>query len=329
MRWFGVSLIIALSACGGESGGPAETTLPRASLLARRGHAMVYDVARQRVVLFGGIGPATAGAIATDQASAWEFDGTGWTQITSGGGGFTGRNSFAAAYDPSRSNVVVFGGRTGSAPDSPAFGETWTFSGVTLTRSATTGPSARSHVSGAYDASRQRVVVVGGVNPTTLANFTDQWEWDGQTWTQRVGVTVPTTNTFGGPLVADANGTLFLLLSRTPDRRVVVYSFVNGQWTAINTTTAPLTSGFAATRFPGGGILLFGGASDASVLGESWKFDGATWTRLNIAGPSARTGHAMAFDSNRNRVVLFGGESATQNFADSWEFDGTTWRQVP
>jgi hypothetical protein len=41
--------------------------------------------------------------------------------------------------------------------------------------------------------------------------------------------------------------------------------------------------------------------------------------------PSARYGHAMAYDSLRHKTVLFGGGWATSYNNDTWEWDGTDW----
>jgi hypothetical protein len=64
-------------------------------------------------------------------------------------------------------------------------------------------------------------------------------------------------------------------------------------------------------------------------LGDTWVFDGTSWTQLNPAtSPSPRFGHAMAFDSVRKRVVLFGGRSNGVRQADTWEWDGSNWTQI-
>jgi hypothetical protein len=51
------------------------------------------------------------------------------------------------------------------------------------------------------------------------------------------------------------------------------------------------------------------------------------WTRLSPAdSPSPRLGHAMAFDTARQRVVLLGGwNRTTPRFGDTWEWDGRAW----
>jgi len=59
------------------------------------------------------------------------------------------------------------------------------------------------------------------------------------------------------------------------------------------------------------------------------------WTQKQAFGPSPRLSHALAFDSNRSRVVMFGGETAfglppvpPVLVGDTWEWDGENWTQV-
>jgi hypothetical protein len=53
------------------------------------------------------------------------------------------------------------------------------------------------------------------------------------------------------------------------------------------------------------------------------------WTLKEDFGPSPRAAHAMAFDSNRGRVVLFGGNPyAGSILGDTWEWDGEFWTQI-
>ena len=126
------------------SGGRGTLRSPATSPKARANHALAYDLARRRVVLFGG--DATG--------ETWEWDGTDWTQrspATSPGA----RLDPALVYDLARKRVVLFGG-------SPAT-ETWEWDGTDWTRRAlTTDPGARQRAAMAYDPARQRVVLFGG-----------------------------------------------------------------------------------------------------------------------------------------------------------------------
>jgi hypothetical protein len=77
-----------------------------------------------------------------------------------------------------------------------------------------------------------------------------------------------------------------------------------------------------------GRILLHGGRTGVSSSGgDTWEYDGVTWTLLTPAnGPASRDGHQLAYDNARQRVVMFGGYQAPQN--ETWEWDGTTWLAI-
>src|SRR5262249_17570221 len=47
--------------------------------------------------------------------------------------------------------------------------------------------------------------------------------------------------------------------------------------------------------------VLFGGSTGSGDLGDTWEWDGPTWTQRATTGPSPRHGHAMAYDSARQR----------------------------
>ncbi len=66
--------------------------------------------------------------------------------------------------------------------------------------------------------------------------------------------------------------------------------------------------------------MLFGGTGSAGLQKQTWVWDGTHWTARQDMGPSARSGHAAAFDSVRQLVVLFGGLDQTNTkLGDTWE----------
>lgn len=79
-------------------------------------------------------------------------------------------------------------------------------------------------------------------------------------------------------------------------------------------------------------LVLFGGAVGLGrarrVTGDTWEWDGKTWTRVSESGPPPRAAHAMTYDSQRKKIVLFGGDGAAGTLGDTWEWDGKTWTQV-
>ena len=75
--------------------------------------------------------------------------------------------------------------------------------------------------------------------------------------------------------------------------------------------------------------LLFGGFGDGAVLGETWVWNGSTWSqRLPPVSPSARHGCAAAYDPSTQRIFVFGGVSAEGETNELWAWDGTTWELV-
>lgn len=83
-------------------------------------------------------------------------------------------------------------------------------------------------------------------------------------------------------------------------------------------------------------IVLFGGADESGVRGDTWEWDGRKWIRVSVSGPEPRTFPVMTYDAVRRRVVLFGGNrvlfgrSAADNhyLNDTWEWDGRQWTEL-
>ena len=78
-------------------------------------------------------------------------------------------------------------------------------------------------------------------------------------------------------------------------------------------------------------LVLFGGyGTNGTTLGDTWTWDGTTWTQANPAtSPSARDGASEAYDSGKSDLVLFGGQDASHtDVNDTWTWDGTTWTQA-
>ena len=162
---------------------------PAVSPPARQRHAMAYDVARKRVVLFGG-GDGTG----RNLNDTWEWDGTAWVQRLPAVSP-PARLGHAMAYDVARQCVVLFGGYCGGT--NPTLGDTWEWDGKTWKQCAPpASPSARHGHAVAYDTVRGRVVLFGGHCGGSIPILNDTWEWNGTAWTQRSPATSPAHRTF-------------------------------------------------------------------------------------------------------------------------------------
>jgi hypothetical protein len=112
-------------------------------------HAMAYDVARQRTVLFGG----RSGSALND---TWEWDGVSWSQ-RSPATSPPARFDHEMAYDEVRRRIVIFSGFTQPA-------DTWEYDGANWTQRtiASTSPGGRYAYGFCFDPARRRTLLFGG-----------------------------------------------------------------------------------------------------------------------------------------------------------------------
>jgi len=80
-------------------------------------------------------------------------------------------------------------------------------------------------------------------------------------------------------------------------------------------------------------VILFGGRNAQVDLNDTWAYDldADVWTEVFPSSqPAARAGHAMAYDSESDRVVLFGGAAGRQSTNETWAFDfnAGTWTDM-
>ena len=175
----------------------------------------------------------------------------------------------------------------------------------------------------AYDAARQRVVAFSGQRT---------WEWNGASWTHR---TPPTSPRFGSAMAWDAARRRLVLLGGTLDDALAqTWEWDGATWTLRAPTASPPARAHAALAYDSSRqrIVLFGGTPTSNGINpfsDTWEYDGTTWEqRTPVTSPPARSEHALAYDSVRQRVVLFGGTNTafTPPFlGDTWEWDGSTW----
>lgn len=290
-------------------------------LTARDNHAMAYDAARQRVVLFGQV---------EGVADTWEWDGASWT-LKSPPTSPPPRGGIAHAlvYDAARQRVVLFGG----IDESGSLADTWEWDGSSwaLKTPAVSPPPRFAHAL-AYDGSRQRVVLFGGYDDGAL--FSDTWEWDGTSWIQK--------SPAAGPAARDNHA----LTYDAARQRVVLFGGYDGTnrfadtwewngttWAQKSPTAAPPARDFHQMAYDSARqrVLLFGGFNySAGVIhyADTWEWDGVDWVqRTPATSPSARYRHAAAYDVLRQRFVVYGGQGGGE-LGDTWEWDGSSWALV-
>ncbi len=84
----------------------------------------------------------------------------------------------------------------------------------------------------------------------------------------------------------------------------------------------------------GGEAVLFAGVDNAGMLADTWTFNGAAWTQVNVTGPSGAAGRGNAVMAPLDGLlVLFGGFNYGSSgtgayYSDTWAWNGTAWTQV-
>ena len=312
------SLVLAFT-CPGQQ--MAWTQLkPVTSPWARSGHAMVYDSARRRTVLFGG--SPRSGPL----ADTWEWDGKDWTHVkptTSP----PARQTHAMVFDSARRRTVLFGG-WGSGRGSPFLADTWEWDGRVWTLVKTiTSPSPRGQPGMAYDSARRRTVLFGGMDNSSFAlPLADTWEWDGKVWTQIKPPTSPPARQEHSMAYDSARKRTVLFGGVTIGKALAdTWEWDGRNWTKINSTTSPPASSGHAMVYDSArkrSVLFFG--DGYRPLEGTWGWDGKNWTKITSgAWPPSRRYHAMAYDSVRKKTVLFGGRGFS-NLADTSEWGKAT-----
>jgi hypothetical protein len=194
----------------------------------------------------------------------------------------------------------------------------------------TGGPSARSAHGMVFDSARGRTVMFGGTDGSN--ELGDTWEWDGTNWWPvsssgayaREWHAIAYDSWRGQSVVFGGYGSGYLYGD--------TWAWNGSAWTELS-ATGPSGRESHAMAFDSarGQIVLFGGGNvvnnAANILGDTWEWNGSTWTQVASTGPSPREGHAMAFDSARGKTVLFGGANGNE-YGDTWEWDGSTWALV-
>jgi Immunoglobulin domain/Galactose oxidase, central domain len=277
-----------------EWNGTTWTTVSTTGPSARYLHAMAYDAARGNTVLFGGLADGSF-----RDTNTWIWNGSTWTAATAVGP--AARFGHAMAYDAARQRVVLFGGFGGAGVIKELQHDTWEWNGAAWTLVSTTGPLPRQFHSMAYDATRQRVVLMGGRNEDG-STINDLWEWNGTAWTL-ISAALPS-----------ARESAAMVFDSTRQRLLVAGGFsergrLGDAWErSAGTGTMPVLTVSPTPRrlLPGGTVVLSASATGSGPLAYQWlrngsnvlngpRTSGATTPTLTIVG-------AEYFDSGQYSI---------------------------
>lgn len=181
-----------------------------------------------------------------------------------------------------------------------------------------------------YDQARGVCVLHdGGASPEL-----ETWGWNGSEWTL-LGLGSPFSSIGGHSMAYDSRRQVVVLFGGAWGGHL---SHDTWEWDGIawthrkEGTPGERTDQAMAYDSARGVTVMFGGVysddQETEYYDQTWEWDGEVWDFIaDIAEPSPRAFHRMAFDSARGVTVLNGGFSPDNPNAvkETWEWDGKVW----
>jgi len=289
---------------------------------ARSGESMVFDSARNRVVIFGG----RQGKLNLNDT--WSFDGNDWTEIKTANAPSV-REIAGAAYDSVRDRIVLFGGThqtystDGRTLTETPLHDTWEFNGTNWTQILTDGPAVTKAIL-EYDPIRKQTIMLG-VN-ASAATVMFAWDPAAATWKSLTPTVLPTCANEGAMTWQTSNNTILYTggVCATSSGTEETYEWDGTNWTKIDLTLFAGTYLAPALTFDQDRqvAVLFGGAPPAGQLNTgTFTYANKAWTGVgDIAYPSPRSLFTFATDPVNKVIYLYGGVNDVTAFFDFWVY---------
>ena len=151
--------------------------------------AMVYDSAADRILLFGGLGPAS---VSLEDTWSYDYSTNRWAIVNTSSPG--PRFAPSLTYDSVADRTILFGGGDSNGTAITWKNDTWTFSLPNrqwTKASPTSSPSVRSAAALTYDSASNVALLFGGENSSVA--FNDTWAYNASSgqWSNITSVPSP------------------------------------------------------------------------------------------------------------------------------------------
>lgn len=252
-----------------------ETVDSAGSPPSRAGHAMAYDRANRRVVLFGGMsGPSTR------HCDTWTYSDSRWTRAAAGAC-ITDRGVNASLVFDSRRRRMLLADGPAIANETPRPLRLWEWKQDAWALVDSAGPQRVGFSAAAFDDARGVLVVpvlFGGPDAGV-------WEWNGEDWKQVRAAGPSTRQTYA--LTYDARRRRVVLVGGQGGRAGPYFdeewTWDGARWAQTARPRGPVPPGRGGATLLGdsarGRLLYFGGYGD-SLLADLWARDAGGWRRL-------------------------------------------------
>lgn len=306
----------------------------------RRAHTAIYDPVGDRMIVFGGQGPSGP----LNDVWALSLSGTpDWSQLTPVGSAPVARQTHAAAYDPVRNRMLVYGGNSGST----YLSDLWALnlSGTPAWFQLPAGgasPGPRYYHTLNYDPTSDRMVLLGG-SASGFPSLYDMTIWSlslsgpgAPSWSETDGGAGPSPRS--DPVaVRDASTDRLILFGGAgrfaPYNDSFALDLSTSMWAPL-ADGSPDFAGHAAVYDPGRDRML---VLNYDMFVWAYPFETRVWSRLSSYGPPGLTwsGYAddrpdfsLIYDSARARLVVFGGGDRSDVWALDLLQEPPVWSQM-
>lgn len=286
------------------------------------GDSMAFDRTRQVTMLHE----------YTGGGRTWQWDGNDWTLLHVDEPAFQVGDGMV--FDEQRATLV----RHGYLPTGTraAHVATLEWNGAAWLLRAIQEPLSRWWYDMVFDEARGETVMYGGRSASYLD---DTWTWNGATWQLRMW-DAPSAREFPRLAYDSWREVVVLFGGMGPGEggvahccpRQDTWEWNGDTWTQRAAEGPPSRFGHGlAFDERRGVVVLFGGSTRESfeaddLFGDTWEWDGTTWTQRHVPGPPPRVHHVMSFDRKRGLTVLHGGRTIDASGGrETWEWDGQRW----
>lgn len=308
---------------------------------ARSAHAMVYDSARHRIIVFGGRKEATVLRQKFGlHGDTWAWQNGEWSDLAPGTAP-EARFYQGMAYDRDRDRVILYGGfNYGTDGALQALFDTWEYDGDNWTRVAQSGPELSKPLL-VFDAVRHETLMLGTDTAAKPAMY--RWNDEASRWDAMTPPALPACVN-EAQLVYQTHNQKPLLaggLCASSGLADETYEWDGDTWTKV---THP--KGYATTREVDSAmaydtaaqqVVRFGGHNSLAAVPDSLTnvYRNTRWRSVTTSGnPSPRSMPLFRRDADRDLVWLFGGltEYSNRDFvdyhSDMWSYRDGAWSLV-
>lgn len=312
---------------------------------ARRNAGFEYDAARNRALLFGGLGAAQYNDVfELDLTPGFEA----WSQLTPGGLAPSARFGHAAALDAAGDRMIVVGGRAGTTDLIDIHQLSLSGSGTWSELSPGGAlPPVRYFMTHGWDSANRALILQSGYRGSSVER--DAWHLDlagAPLWTQLEPDSSAGTGRVVGGAAFDAARDEMLFYggigtAGLTSPAISVFDVSSVQWQAPAGGDAISSEGrwgaVMAWDEANDRVILWGGKDHSTYFGDVWTLDRSTpagdWAKLTTStpAPSARVYAAWAMDNGANRLFVHGGGTPAGPTADDlWSLDLSSgaWTQL-